>query len=256
MKIGTNDVRKIQISKGSLEGNWSQEFKGLIMKSFTVELDRFRVAMVWGNCWKFLHFIFLRFYLFLERGAGKEKGRETSMCGCLLRPPPLRPPGVLGCNPGLCPDWESNWQPLGAQSTEPHQPGQIVAFLKVTNKDHRELRIQWKRCKSILRKLLDDLQEVSNHNKQKKEKEQRYQKINLFLLWSEAVYFLLSSAWLDGLGEWSSSKDVGFWRIPKNRRFKDSWGSGGPAVWRRYLWLSWENESTISVWSFTAMVVA
>ena len=32
----------------------------------------------------------------------------------------------LAHNPGMCPDWESNWQPSGsqsgAQSTEPHRP--------------------------------------------------------------------------------------------------------------------------------------
>ena len=37
------------------------------------------------------------------------------------------PTGDLACNPGLCPDWESNPQPFGlqagAQSTEPQQPG-------------------------------------------------------------------------------------------------------------------------------------
>ena len=34
----------------------------------------------------------------------------------------------LDRNPGMCPDWEWNQQPFGweagAQSTEPHQPGQ------------------------------------------------------------------------------------------------------------------------------------
>ena len=34
--------------------------------------------------------------------------------------------GDLADNPGMCPDWESNWQPFGSQastqSTEPHQP--------------------------------------------------------------------------------------------------------------------------------------
>ena len=33
----------------------------------------------------------------------------------------------LACNPGMCPDWESNRRPCGsqagAQSTQPHQPG-------------------------------------------------------------------------------------------------------------------------------------
>ena len=36
------------------------------------------------------------------------------------------PTGDLACNPGMCPDQESNWKPFGsqadAQSTEPHQP--------------------------------------------------------------------------------------------------------------------------------------
>ena len=37
----------------------------------------------------FLNFSFFRdfIYLFLDRGKGKEKGRETSMCGCLSRAP-------------------------------------------------------------------------------------------------------------------------------------------------------------------------
>ena len=36
--------------------------------------------------------------------------------------------GDLACNLGMCPDWELNQQPFGlqagAQSIEPHQPGQ------------------------------------------------------------------------------------------------------------------------------------
>ncbi|KAF6075069.1 hypothetical protein HJG60_009467 [Phyllostomus discolor] len=36
------------------------------------------------------------------------------------------------CNPGMCPDWESNPQPFGSQvgiqSTEPHQPGFFLLF--------------------------------------------------------------------------------------------------------------------------------
>ena len=39
----------------------------------------------------------------------------------------MPPTGDLARNPGMCPDWESNWWPFGAQastqSTEPHQPG-------------------------------------------------------------------------------------------------------------------------------------
>ena len=37
------------------------------------------------------------------------------------------PTGDLAYNPGMCPDWESNWQPFGsqahAQANEPHQLG-------------------------------------------------------------------------------------------------------------------------------------
>ena len=55
---------------------------------------------------------------------GRKRGRETSMRGCLSHDPPT---GDLICNPGMCPDGESNWQPFGSQgntqSTEPHQPG-------------------------------------------------------------------------------------------------------------------------------------
>ena len=42
------------------------------------------------------------------------------------------PTGDLARNPGMCPDWESNWRPFGsqarAQSTEPQQPGLKPGF--------------------------------------------------------------------------------------------------------------------------------
>ena len=48
---------------------------------------------------------------FLERGEGREKERERNITVWL---PLAHPPtGDLACNPGLCPDWESNWQPFG-----------------------------------------------------------------------------------------------------------------------------------------------
>ena len=77
------------------------------------------------------HFLF-RFYLLSEREEEREKERERnsngreiheSVASCML------PTGDLACNPGMCPNWELNQQPLGSQastqSTEPHQPGQI-----------------------------------------------------------------------------------------------------------------------------------
>ena len=52
------------------------------------------------------------------------------MCGCFSMPPT----GDLACNPGMCPDWESNQQSFGsqahAQSTELHQPGSLNDFSK------------------------------------------------------------------------------------------------------------------------------
>ena len=39
----------------------------------------------------------------------------------------------LAHNPGMCSDWELNWQPFGSQAgaqfTEPHQPGKEYVFL-------------------------------------------------------------------------------------------------------------------------------
>ena len=77
-----------------------------------------------------IHFSFNknRFYLFIFRERGKEGKREGEKHQCVVvsRAPPT---GDLAHNPGMCPDWESNWQPFASQSstqsTEPHQPGQV-----------------------------------------------------------------------------------------------------------------------------------
>ena len=57
-----------------------------------------------------------------------ERGKETSLCGCLLN----APTGDLACNPGMGPNWESKQQPFGlqtgTQSTEPHQPELIIKY--------------------------------------------------------------------------------------------------------------------------------
>ena len=54
------------------------------------------------------------------------------MCGCLLPTPTVD----LASNPGMCPDWESNWQPFGlqgrAQSSELQQPGLIFCLDKLS----------------------------------------------------------------------------------------------------------------------------
>ena len=52
------------------------------------------------------------------------------MCGCL----PCTHYWDPAHNPGMCPDWEPNWQLPGSQantqSTEPHQPGLLMVSLK------------------------------------------------------------------------------------------------------------------------------
>ena len=59
-------------------------------------------------------------YLFLERG----KEGEKHQCVVTSQTPSY---GDLACNPGICPDLESNQQlfvsQAGIQSTEPHHPG-------------------------------------------------------------------------------------------------------------------------------------
>ena len=77
-----------------------------------------------------MKFFIKNFYLFIFRGEGKEKQRETSMCGCLSRPPP----GDLAGTPGLCPDWESHWRPFSLQSGAVHWAtpagALVLVFLK------------------------------------------------------------------------------------------------------------------------------
>ena len=68
-------------------------------------------------------------YLFLERGRKGEREGEKHQCVVVSLAPPT---GGLAHNPGMCPDWESNWGPFGLQagiqSTEQHQPGPSLLF--------------------------------------------------------------------------------------------------------------------------------
>ena len=65
--------------------------------------------------------------LFIFRESGREGGREGDKHQCAVASH-VPPAGDLARNPGMCPDWESNWRPFGSQagtqSTEPHQPVQ------------------------------------------------------------------------------------------------------------------------------------
>ena len=63
-------------------------------------------------------------FIFRERGRDGERAGEKHQCVVAFRVPPT---GDLARNPGMYPDWESNWQPFalqaGTQCIELHQPG-------------------------------------------------------------------------------------------------------------------------------------
>ena len=65
-------------------------------------------------------------YLFTFRERAREReGEKHQWVGASLMPPTRD----LACKPGMCPDWELNWQLFAsqahAQSTELRQPGLI-----------------------------------------------------------------------------------------------------------------------------------
>ena len=67
-------------------------------------------------------------YLFLEKGMDGERMGEKHQRVVASHTPHT---GDLACNPGMCPDWESNQRPFGsqasAQSSEPYQTG-LLSF--------------------------------------------------------------------------------------------------------------------------------
>ena len=79
-----------------------------------------------------LLYIFKRFYLFIFGERGMEGEEEKHQYVVASYTPST---GILSCNPGVCPDWESDWQPfglqVGTQSTEPHQPGHLICSFKI-----------------------------------------------------------------------------------------------------------------------------
>ena len=70
--------------------------------------------------------------MFRQRGREAEREGEKHQCVVASHAPSTRD---LACNPGTCPDWESNRRPFGlqagTQSTDPHQAGQdFISFLE------------------------------------------------------------------------------------------------------------------------------
>ena len=82
-------------------------------------------------------------YLFLEGGKRREKKRERNINVwevhrlVVSRMPPT---GDLAHTPGMCPDWELNWQPFGSQagtqSTDLHQAG-LIEFIYMATSSYR-----------------------------------------------------------------------------------------------------------------------
>ena len=86
------------------------------------------LSLFYSSWYSFLNKDFI--YLLLERGEGREKETKMSTCGCLSY---AGATGDLARSPGLCPDWELNWQPFSLQArtqcTEAHQPTQLSKFI-------------------------------------------------------------------------------------------------------------------------------
>ena len=97
----------------------------------------------------FLFFSFSTFYLFRERG--KEGERRKHWCVVASH---TSPAGDLACNPGVCPDWDSNQRPFGpqasTQSTEPHQPGHFFLFLSYTKMLHLKIFLTFLQTSQVI----------------------------------------------------------------------------------------------------------
>ena len=94
------------------------------------------VSSMLGKKWHIYLFYFLKtdfIYLFWERGSEGEREGEEHPCVVASREPPT---GDLARNPGVCPDWESNWQPFGLQAATQSE----VAYLSDLNKSFKSFK--------------------------------------------------------------------------------------------------------------------
>ena len=80
------------------------------------------------------------------------------------------PTGDLAHNPGICPDWESNWQPFGLQAstqyTEPHQPG-LFSSLELIFSQARRISAFFSHLNSLnlcLHRIICGFNSLSNPN--------------------------------------------------------------------------------------------
>ena len=92
--------------------------------------------------------IFKRVYLFFrERGREGEIEEEKHQCVAAFQ---VSPTGYLPQNPGMCPDWESNWRPFGLQAhiqpTELYQLGPYLNFIGHNYKKSQILKFSKLSC--------------------------------------------------------------------------------------------------------------
>ena len=86
------------------------------------------VLHIHDSVYSFFYFYF--YFIFREKGREGERKGQKHQCVVVSNAPYT---GDLACNPGMCPDWESNRRSFcsqaNAQSTKPHQAGLYSSYL-------------------------------------------------------------------------------------------------------------------------------
>ena len=95
--------------------------KGGVLKT---EGDSLGTLLYLSNFFSFLKKDFI--YLFLERGREREIEGEKHQC---VVAPCVHPTRDLACNPGTCPDWESNQWPFASPLSN-FEPSKYLLFDK------------------------------------------------------------------------------------------------------------------------------
>ena len=87
--------------------------------------------------------IYKRFYLFIFTEREREGERQGGKHQCVVASH-MPSTGDLAHSPSMCPGWESRQPPFhsqaGTQSTEPHQPGQLIFYLLILREEEKRDR--------------------------------------------------------------------------------------------------------------------
>ena len=117
---------KLYFSLPIIKMNYINTFLNILLSLYSLNIP-YLVMGYFLNMLFNLNYFFKDFiHLFLESGREGERKGEKHQCVVAFRTPPTRD---LVSNPGMCPDWESNWGPCSLQAstqyTKPHQPGLV-----------------------------------------------------------------------------------------------------------------------------------